>query len=849
MRKLEVAALDVSGKIKTLEHIFDDMHTRSRGLGQSGYLLGGDTGVGKTSFVRDLAQLLGLELVMIETPHIVEEHIIDIPFIVVKPNGEASTKREVVDTKSSRAEFDIKFAKSHLFTTLVASKQAPDAALLAQVQKRQDLFMIWEKLGGTATTIPDEIKQLRAKFKTILFLDEYFRQTSNSIRNMLRSILNGRIGQNTIPADIYVLFASNLVDSGVGDILENEDFVMMNFDTPNLDEWFAYLITKYKNNPKIKLDEELLHDFYKLMKKNAGSLSTDDMAADVRVSPRRWEQLVVYLSTALPVKDQRDADLLLKNVAVNFQNYVDGKQAEIAKDVLKTVKDLIKERQEITGDEKNVKDHDWRETLEHQIKTRMKAGEARKYVPVIAGPPGAGKTKHIKDIATDLNLVPIVIDVQNASPEEAIGVPLAKEGKNDSIEVAFSKPPMNDDIQNQMKEGEKHLKERLIKFHGADAGGKMFAAWQKSDTKYLIFFDELNRTNVKVFNAMRKVLLEKEFNDEYKLPPESILVAAINPTGKGVIELTKHVRDVFDVIPVGLDWNQFQKHLGTINLGVDPVVADFSRNVITAFADRFKLKGGAPGNIDPHFYLSIGPTPLYISGREYNKMLVLVAQGAERAYQREVAHLGEPGHEVDKSEAKVRGAIADKLIHALDHIIKNKHGVDAPEFNGDLREWALTTDGFSLGDAFKKKVKTIKNLSALLDRSFADQSEDLFNEQEFINYVTSVDATVFKEDLTEFMTNAVMKDAKNAFAKFGKEKTLAGTKAKVTAKEVSKLEFITREVLHALKLHDISNKMMQMVKVAVRDTLEKVADAESDTIMDVMNFSREMNAYIKKLSV
>jgi hypothetical protein len=42
--------------------------------------------------------------------------------------------------------------------------------------------------------------------------------------------------------------------------------------------------------------------------------------------------------------------------------------------------------------------------------------------------------------------------------------------------------------------------------------------------------------------------------------------------------------------------------------------------------------------------------------------------------------------------------------------------------------------------------------------------------------------------------------------------------------------------------------MMQMVKVAVRDTLEKVADAESDTIMDVMNFSREMNAYIKKLS-
>lgn len=601
MEKLNVAALDVSGKIRTLEHIFDDMHNKAAKLGQSGYLLGGDTGVGKTSFVKDLCALLGVELVIIETPHIVEEHIIDIPFIVVKPNGQHEDKSMQIDTKDTKAQFDIKFAKSNLHTTLVRSVQVADAQLLGNVAKRPDLFMIWEKLGGTEKKIPPEIKQLRAKFKTILFLDEYFRQTSTSIRNMLRSILNGRIGSNTMPDDVYTIFASNLVDSGVGDILENEDFKMINFDTPNLDEWFAYLISKYKNNPKVQLDDELVARFYELMKKNKGSLSTDDVAADVRVSPRRWEQLILYINGAMPVKDQNDANLLLKNVQINFRNYVDGAQAEIAKDVMAAVKELIKERQKIVADENGVEDSDWRSTLKHQIETRMKVGSARKYIPVIGGMPGAGKTKHIKDLATDLNLVPVIIDVQNMSPEEVIGVPLAEDAKGEEINVTFSRPPLYDEIQNQMREGEAHLQARLKKFFGDKEGAAKFAAWKKADVKYMIFFDELNRTNPKVFNAIRKVLLEKEFNHEFKLPADSVLVAAINPTGKGVQELTKHVRDVFDVIPVGISWSKFSAHLDTLDLGVSKEAAEIARNAVNAFAENFRMKsGGSKSSVDPH---------------------------------------------------------------------------------------------------------------------------------------------------------------------------------------------------------------------------------------------------------
>jgi len=845
MQKLNVAALNVDGKIETLEHIFDDMGNKAQKLGQSGYLLGGDTGVGKTSFVKDLCAMLGMELVIIETPHIVEEHIIDIPFIVVKPSGAQENKHMSVDIKTPKAQFDIKFAKSNLYTTLLSATKVPDAQLLANVQKRPDLALIWEKLGGSATKVPTEIQNLRKQFKTILFLDEYFRQTSTSIRNMLRSILNGRIGSNRLPDDVYVIFASNLVDSGVGDILENEDFKMLNFDTPNLDEWFAYLITKYSKNPKVKLDDELVKRFYDLLKKNKGSLSTDDIEADVRVSPRRWEQLIVYINGALPVKDQKDADLLLKNIEVNFKNYVDGAKAKIADDVMATVKEMIKARQKISPNEGSVEDSDWRDTLKHQIETRIKIGTARKYIPVIGGLPGTGKTSHIKDLATDLNLVPVFVDVQNMSPEEVIGVPLADDGKADEINVTFSRPPLYDDIQSQMKEGESHLEERLKKFFGDKEGAAKFKAWKTADVKYMIFFDELNRTNPKVFNAIRKVLLEKEFNHEYKLPEDSVLVAAINPTGKGTQELTKHVRDVFDVITVGVSWTKFNAHLDTMKLpGKES--AEIARNAVKAFVENFRTKGEKKQGVDPHFYLSIGPAPLYMSPREYTELLVTMAAKTKRAYDREIVHLGEPDHDAGKSELVVREAMYNAAVHVLDHVIKNKHAVDAPEFNNDLKEWFLYTDKFSLGDAFKKQVESVKSLRELLSKSFEDKSADLFNDIEFVNYVTSVDPVVFREDLTEFLVTSVVQDAKTAFAKFGGKKELVKNKTKVADVEVSKLEFITREILHAIKLHDISNKMLEMVKLAVRDALVKIADENSDAIMDVMAFSRETNDYIKK---
>jgi MoxR-like ATPase len=857
MKKLEVASLNLDDKIQMLESIFDNMHIKSGGFGQTGYMLGGDTGVGKTSFIRDLGTLLGLSVVIIETPHIVEEHIIDIPFIVVKPSGVSKTQHQTVDTKSSQAEFDIKFAKSHLHSTLVASKKVSDSEMLSNIKRRPDLLLIWEKLGGSATEIPDEISEIRAKYDVILFLDEYFRQTSSSIRNMLRSILNGRIGSQELPDNVYVIFASNLVDQGIGDILENEDFQLLNFDKPSVDGWFAYMLSKYKNHKSVKLDDELVSKMYELMKKEE-ALSYDDDDADVRISPRRWEQLMLYISAHLPVKNEDEANLLLKNVQINFKNYQTGEMADLGKKVLDVVKDIIKNqsKNKIQGSADSVDDADWRDTLKHQIQARIKIGADRKYIPVIGGLPGAGKTQHITQLALELALVPIFVDVQNLSPEEVIGVPLSKKQTGDEIEVDFSRPPLYDNIMTQMEKGEKRLPKALVQAFGQQEGEAKLAQHKKQEVKYLIFFDELNRTSTKVFNAIRKVLLEKEFNDDYRLPENAVIVAAVNPIGKGTQELTKHVRDVFDVIPVGISWQKFNNHLDALapklqnKLGVDKELVDIARSALSAFIEHFRAKSGKrEQGADPHFYLQIGATPLYMSPRELTAVFNSVILALKRSFRREIDLLSDPDHDPGESEYRIRQAMARAFAHGVEFTVNVKHSVDAPEFQKELEEWFITTDKISLGSIFKKKVESVKNLADLLKRPFQNMEENLFDDIEFVNYITSVDAVVFKEDLIEFLLTQAVTDFETAFAKTHKQKVLNVKKkaAEIKDKEISKIEFIAREIIHAIKLHDISNKMMEMTQDAVREVLERITDVNIDAVEDVINLASDLRAYIAAL--
>ena len=54
--------------------------------------------------------------------------------------------------------------------------------------------------------------------------------------------------------------------------------------------------------------------------------------------------------------------------------------------------------------------------------------------------------------------------------------------------------------------------------------------------------------------------------------------------------------------------------------------------------------------------------------------------------------------------------------------------------------------------------------------------------------------------------------------------------------------------IHAIKLHDISNKMKDMTTQAVREVLEKITDVNIDAVEEVMDFATELEDYITKLN-
>lgn len=851
MEELNVAGDAFERKVEFIERLLDNMQVKHQSLGQAGYLLAGDVGVGKTSFVRDFATLLGLKLVMIETPHLVEEHIISIPFIVFE-NDKMQKRTTNVEATT---DYQIKLAKSNLHSEISAAKKLPDAQVLSNIKKRaDDLGKIYELLGGSVNEIPPEIKEIRAKYDCILFLDEYFRQTSTSIRNMLRSILNGKIGGEDIPPNVYVLFASNLVDEGIGEILNNEDFKMIEFEAPSVEEFFTYLESKFKNDEHVHLNATVIDRFKKLFKKNAEklSLSMDDLDADVRISPRRWEQLLLYVNSSLPVKDEAEAKKLLTNVEVNFRNYKTGEKSKILDLVKKVVIDLIKETSDVSVlPDDALPSTEWRDVLMHQIEQKIKLGEHRKYVPVISGLPGSGKTSHIKDLAIDLNMVPVFIDCQNLSPEEVIGIPLSKSRGSDDIEVKFSTPPLYDMIMKQIKQGEAHLQERLTALYGAEEARARLKEYKSKKFKYLLFFDELNRASTKVFNALRRVILEKSFSDGHELPEGSVIVAAINPTSNGTNELTKHLRDVLDIIPAGLSWNKFKNHLKQLKLTEkvkNPKVVDIVDQVLTTFVDKFRAKN-ASGEGDPHFFFPIGSTTVYISPRELNDLVVNAAKSLDRAFTK-VMRQEDRDDFMEFAENELRKNLYTSFEHTLSYILKVKHAVDSPEFMSTLKEWFMNSDDIDVvGKMFTKQVKSVKPINVILDSVFDDHEKNLYDNIEFINYINAVEPQRFKEDLEEYLREKIEKDVKNQYAilrdKKLPRKVMQDEEVKVADGEVSKLEFVTREIVHALKMHKLSNQMFEMVKLALRQLM---ADFVKDDFMaDFLSFNSAITKLIREI--
>ena len=182
----------------------------------------------------------------------------------------------------------------------------------------------------------------------------------------------------------------------------NNDFAEMEFNAPDKEQWFDYVLKKYEENenkefPNIKLNEKVFNKLYDVL---AGEdLSYDDDNSEVRTSPRRWEQLLLYINANLPVSNVKEAKILMSNVEVNFRNYIEGDVSDLFPKVQKMMIELVKETSGFDFDGSSHPQTEWKDVLEQQIATKIKMDsdsentdkEARKYVPIVSGEPGIGK--------------------------------------------------------------------------------------------------------------------------------------------------------------------------------------------------------------------------------------------------------------------------------------------------------------------------------------------------------------------------------------------------------------------------------------------------------------------------
>ena len=606
--------------VEQMKSLLAHMDSFARGRSTTTYMLAGDPGTGKTSFIKSLATLTGIPLVVIEAPHITQEHLINIPFLLL--NGD---KKETgnVTAETGGGDFKVVQAESSLVTKIKSLPKKTDDQIQKLINKNKALKDI-------QPLCQRRLDLIKGKYKAILFVDEYYRTSSVKIRNVLRNILNGKLGDDKIPKGTYVVMASNFNDDGIGEIPKNNDFMRMNYDISSKDDFMSYMYGNYVNNPDDESTAENTDNAIDMNVWNAfmenlidKDLGFNDEAADVRLSPRRLEQIILYVNAALPIKTPEEGVNLLAFIKTNFSNYLNEEQSRLHSKFEDIVINLIKETspdvsiEQVT--EMPIRKSEWRSQLQQQIEMKMQLGDKRKYVPVVSGEPGIGKTTQMVDMAKDMGMGFIQIDTSNLTVDATTGLPIANTRGDGDITTSFSNPPLHLTI----------MKEYNALIDDVKVEGRKY--------NVIILFDELNRAEVPVFNAIRKVLLEKEFEgtdengEAVKIPDDVIVTGAINPHDEGTVEFTTHTRDVLDIIPSSGNFSNTVEYIKSKKefLADDEYIGfgitDSETNLLQSLALQFKSHvypgdGGEDKVIEDSevqpFWWDSGDTVFYVSPRE-----------------------------------------------------------------------------------------------------------------------------------------------------------------------------------------------------------------------------------------
>ena len=736
MHSLQSRDMTFKSRTSMCRRVLNNMLEQKGNTQKAGLLLAGDPGVGKTSFVEFFARLIGIDMILIEAPHISEEHLINIPFLVVRAHdGHHIKDHMAVNDK----QYDVVMAKSALLSRMELCKVEHEGDYLKRIFGDFELKQVFKNLGGNERVIPPKIKILREKVKCILFLDEFFRQTSTRVRNILRGLMNEQIGMDKLPTWVYVLYATNLKDS-TGDAIERmdmEEFNQVEFAAPSKDDWFSWLIAKYDKDEKQtgfkKLNMTVVDKFYEALEEQ--HLNYEDVDHGIRTSPRRWEQLLLYISASIPCSDKKAALSLLTNIKLNFKDYQTGKYSKLYVEVLTAVSELI---QETSGLDVNAShtnsDMDWRDTLHQQVATKFKLGHSRKYVPILSGKPGVGKTTEAARVAADFDMGFVPINISTANADDATGLAMPASG-GAAQGIKFSEPPLYRQIMNGIKSQEHcvHNKNKAYNF--------------------LLFLDEFSRPrSASVYNSMRQVLLEGSFGGGYDLPKDVMVMAAMNPDGGGTMPLTSHMKDVVDVIDTTMSWGKTLAYMDEMKFPYsDPAAKNVVKAAFAIFVesifvnDKENAKKHEIIEDQRNYYLWVHGVHVYFSPRRYTNLFSTCVMAVSDAIEA-------GGDEVHKD---VRLALAESFEAAIANALYNVP-LESPEFLMDVKTWFEDSPALASVDASVGRNPGVYNFTTVVSRFFDGHDHkavDMADDTDVMNYFSSATPSTIKTDLSGFVTH------------------------------------------------------------------------------------------------
>jgi len=178
--------------------------------------------------------------------------------------------------------------------------------------------------------------------------------------------------------------------------------------------------------------------------------------------------------------------------------------------------------------------------------------------PLLSGKHGIGKSQVAKSIAKDIGGISITIEGGTLKEGEITGIPYQYHNANGEIEFRF----LPYYVIKRIQEAEKVIsveqnreKDMVSVLDGVENGfsqdnlsfeEKIEMIRSKKVTPVVIFFDEINRTDMAVFRELMNVILTRTVNG-YRLPWWVFIMAAMNPATQNSIYTTN------DMDPAQLD--------------------------------------------------------------------------------------------------------------------------------------------------------------------------------------------------------------------------------------------------------------------------------------------------------